>query len=239
MSSPPFAVSLVVLDVDGTLVDFVGAMRAALRAGAERIGERAGTAVTTQWLWDVRNSVAVDPAWRARSLAEIRHESFRRAYSALDVGDEAAVEELRDLYYRVRDEHMTVFPDVEDGLRALRDLGLPLIAASNGNLDLASVGLDRYFEATHYADEVGFAKPDPAFFASAVERGGGEPSTSLAIGDRLDNDYHPARAAGLHAVLLDRQGAVTEGEVLRVAALTELPSLIEPSRPAGSGAARD
>ena len=55
---------------------------------------------------------------------------------------------------------------------------------------------------------------------------GGQPETTLAIGDRLDNDYRPARAAGLHAVLLDRANRVEDASILRVRSLSELPELL-------------
>ena len=113
---------------------------------------------------------------------------------------------------------------------ALRAAGLTLIAASNGNLDLDVPGLARYFDATLFAEDADFLKPDPRFFAQAVERGGGTPATAAAVGDRLDNDYEPARAAGLHTVLIDRDGEVSDPAVLRIGALTELPGLLAPLR---------
>ena len=189
MSGPPFLVSLVILDVDGTLVDFVGAMRAGLDAAAAVVSERAGgVEAAPERLREVRNEVARDPSWRGRPLWDVRQESFRRALAAFEVTDPRAVDEVRDLYYRVRDEAMVVFPDVEEALTELRRLGLRLVAASNGNLPLAPVGLDGYFEATHYAEDVGVSKPDPAFFTLAVARAEGSAETTLAVGDRLDND---------------------------------------------------
>ena len=227
MSAPPFAVSLVIFDVDGTLVDFRAGLDAGLDAVASEVAARAGgVEVDRRRLQDLRNAVARDPEWRARPLVAIRRESFRRILDAFDIDEPGALDQVQDRYYRVRDEGMAVFPDVKPVLAELRARGLPLVAASNGNLSLPSVGLGGYFAATHYAEEVGLSKPDPAFFAKAVERMGGRPETTLAIGDRLDNDYHPARAAGLHAVLLDRAGRVEDASILRVRSLSELPGLL-------------
>ena len=227
MSGPPFAVSLVIFDVDGTLVDFTGAIDAGLEAVASEVSARAGgVEVDPRQLRALRNEVGRDPAWRGRRPVAIRRESFRRILEAFDIEEPRALDEMHDRYYRVRDEATTVFPDVEAVLAELRDRGLPLVAASNGNVPLASVGLDSYFGATHYAEDVGLSKPDPAFFATAVERMGGRPETTLAIGDRVDNDYRPARAAGLHAVLLDRANRVEDSSILRVRSLSELPALL-------------
>ena len=227
MSGPPFAVSLVIFDVDGTLVDFTGAIDAGLNAVAGEVSRRAGgVEVDPRQLQALRNEVGRDPEWRGRRLVAIRRESFRRILDAFDIDEPRALDELHDRYYRVRDEAMVVFPDVEPVLAELRDRGVPLVAASNGNVWLPSVGLGGYFGATHYAEDVGLSKPDPAFFATAVERMGGRPEATLAIGDRLDNDYHPARAAGLHAVLLDRADRVEDASILRVRSLSELPGLL-------------
>ena len=78
-----------------------------------------------------------------------------------------------------------------------------------------------------FRSEVGAQKPDPRFYALALERFGLAPDRVLVVGDRLDNDYEPARAAGLHAVLIDRNDVVTDASVVRIRALTELPRLIE------------
>ena len=228
MSAPPFAVSHVILDVDGTLVDYVPAIRAGLDAVAAEVSARTGRDdVRPEELWAIRNEVAVDPAWRERSLNAIRRESFRRVLAAYAVAEDA-LEELHDRYYLARDAAVTVFPEVEPALAALRARGLTLVAASNGNVPLEAHGLDGYFAGTHYAEDVGVRKPDPGFFALAVERAGVSAAASLAVGDRLDNDYEPARAAGLHAVLVDRANRVEDAAVVRVRALDELAALLAP-----------
>ena len=224
---PPFSVSLVIFDVDGTLVDFSRAIDGGLAVVAQEVSRRAGgVEVDPKQLQAMRNEVVRDPAWRGRQLVAIRRESFRRILEAFEIEEPGALDELHDRYYRARDEAMAVFPDAEPVLAGLRARGLTLVAASNGNVSLPAVGLGGYFAATHYAEEVGISKPDPAFFASAVERMGGRPETTLAIGDRLDNDYHPARAAGLHSVFLDRADRVEDASILRVRSLGELPTLL-------------
>lgn len=229
MSRPPFAVSHVIFDIDGTLVDYVPAIRAGLDAVAAAVSARTGRSdVRPGQLWAIRNEVAVDPAWRDRSLDAIRRESFRRVLVAYDA-DEDARDELHDRYYGARNAAITVFPEVEPVLAALRQRGLTLVAASNGDVRLDSHGLGGYFAETHYADDVGLRKPDPGFFALVVERAGATAAASLAVGDRLDNDYEPARAAGLQAVLVDRADRTRDDAVIRVRALTELAALLAPA----------
>ncbi|MGL1668916.1 HAD family hydrolase, partial [Vibrio parahaemolyticus] len=50
----------------------------------------------------------------------------------------------------------------------------------------------------------GVAKPDPGFFDRIIDAAG-QPASAIAyIGDRLDNDVGPARAAGMRAIRLRR-----------------------------------
>lgn len=65
-------------------------------------------------------------------------------------------------------------------------------------------GLDRFFELWNVSEDVGLEKPDPALYAHAVA-GAGVPAEGCAmVGDRLDRDVRPARAAGLRTVWILR-----------------------------------
>ena len=116
-------------------------------------------------------------------------ESLRRVLARLGVDGEAAAEEVATLFFRTRNETTPVYDDVREALTGLRAAGLTLIAASNGNLDLAVPGLDGYFDATLFADEAKHLKPRPALLragdrargrAAGEHSGGGRPA-----GERL------------------------------------------------------
>ncbi len=61
-------------------------------------------------------------------------------------------------------------------------------------------GLDAYFEVWGVSDDVGLEKPDPALFAHVLLRAGVAPPKSVMVGDRLDYDVRPAKAAGMRTV---------------------------------------
>lgn len=227
MSGPPFEVSHIVFDIDGTLTDYRAAIVAGLEAVAGHLRERAdGIDLSIDDLGVLRNGVAADPAWHDRTLQEIRRESFRRVLEAFGDPEGVTVDEVAEVYYRTRDATMVVFPEVEATLDALRDRGFTLTTASNGTFPLARVGLDRYFSAMQYSRDIGVRKPDPGFFRRAAEQGGSDPKRTLAVGDRYDNDYEPARAAGLHAVLVDRFDRSEGLDVVSVGALDELLPMV-------------
>ena len=227
MSGPPFEVSHIVFDIDGTLTDYRAAIFAGLEAVAGHLRQRAdGIDLTIDDLGVLRNGVVADPAWHDRTLQEIRRESFRRVLEAFGNPEGVTVDEVAEVYYRTRDATMVVFPEVEATLDALRDRGFTLTTASNGTFPLARVGLDRYFSAMQYSRDIGVRKPDPSFFRRAAEQGGSEPTRTLAVGDRYDNDYEPALAAGLHAVLVDRFDRSEGLDVVSVGALDELLPMV-------------
>ncbi|GAA3750923.1 HAD superfamily hydrolase (TIGR01549 family) [Spinactinospora alkalitolerans] len=99
-----------------------------------------------------------------------------------------------------------LYPDVRLALEELRDAGLQVLVAGNqppqAGHALEAMGLP--VDAVHISDVWGVAKPDPAFFTRLCEESGHAAGEILYVGDRVDNDVLPAKAAGMRAVLLRR-----------------------------------
>jgi putative hydrolase of the HAD superfamily len=122
--------------------------------------------------------------------------------------------------------HWTLYPEVPGVLAALRAMGLKLVVVSNWDSTLPSLlarlGLGDAFDDVLASAVVGASKPDRGIFDEALRRAGVAPGAALHVGDSLVDDYHGARAAGLHALLVDRAGRAPEGyETIR--SLSELP----------------
>lgn len=119
-----------------------------------------------------------------------------------------------------------VMPGVPEALETLRAAGLQLVVVSNsdGTVDrgLTAVGLRAHLDAVVDSHRVGFEKPDPRIFQLAIERSGADPRRTLHVGDLYDADVVGARAAGLHALLLDPFG---DWEGVPCARLPDLPAL--------------
>jgi HAD superfamily hydrolase (TIGR01549 family) len=100
-----------------------------------------------------------------------------------------------------------LYPDARPALSELVAAGYRVAVLANQpasrSAELRALGIQP--EVLAMSDEIGVAKPDPAFFARALELMGNAPPERVAyVGDRVDNDVLPAIAAGLRAVWLRR-----------------------------------
>jgi putative hydrolase of the HAD superfamily len=118
------------------------------------------------------------------------------------------------------------YPEVPDVLARLRAGGARLAVVSNWDVSLHDVlertGLRPLVDAVVISAELGVAKPDPAIFRAALDRLGAAADDAVHVGDSLEHDVAGARAAGLEAVLVARNGVVAPAGVRTVASLAEL-----------------
>ncbi len=155
--------------------------------------------------------------------------TLEEAGVAPSAATEAALEELAT-YHRQENLWESVPADVMPTLKRLRDLGLKLVVVSNANGRLRHlfdrVGLTSALDILFDSHEEGVEKPDPRLFQIALERAHGRPETTLHVGDLYHVDVAGARAAGLHAVLLDIAGLYDGCDCPRIRALADLPATI-------------
>jgi putative hydrolase of the HAD superfamily len=119
------------------------------------------------------------------------------------------------------------YPEVPAVLAALRARGARLVVVSNWDVSLhgvlADTGLAPLLDAAITSAECGTAKPEPAIFARALELAGGvAPQEALHVGDLLAVDVAGARAAGIGAVLVTRDGTPAPAGVRAIADLRGL-----------------
>jgi HAD superfamily hydrolase (TIGR01549 family) len=137
----------------------------------------------------------------------------------------AALAELHT-YHTANNLWEFVPDDVYPALTALREMGLRLTIVSNANgtlcAHLARIGLDRYVDCVLDSYDEKVEKPDPRFFAIALERSGGRRESTIHVGDLYNVDIVGARNAGLRGVLLDQANLRPDADCPRVQSLAEL-----------------
>ncbi len=126
-----------------------------------------------------------------------------------------------------RHENFFLYEDALPVLADLRDRGLKIGLISNGQRDLEEF-------AVHHGLEVdamigsrahGRVKPDPSIFVAALAALGTAAEETAMVGDSYEDDIEGARALGIRAILLDRDG-LRPGELDRIDTLLALPAAL-------------
>jgi HAD superfamily hydrolase (TIGR01549 family) len=177
--------------------------------------------------------------WRGQPHRRI-FEIFR---PDLDLATARRQRQAQGWRYDFRPEDL--YPDAIPCLTALREQGMKVVISGNQPLE-AEAALTRLgLPADVIASSAGWgvAKPAAGFFAKVIEAAG-EPAHAIAyVGDRLDNDVLPARAAGMMAVFLRRgpwgwmhaEHPDIARAHLQIDTLAALPELLIRPPPVGGG----
>ncbi len=216
---------MVLIDVDGTLVDSVPDLAYCVDEMMKQLGmpER-GEAAVRNW---VGNGV---PRLVERALA-----------NDLDgVPDKALYDKaypiFLDLYAENTSKRSVLYPGVEEGLEYLKStdarLGCVTNKASQFTLPLLKdLGIYDDFEIVIAGDTLPQKKPHPAPLLHAAKELGVEPVDSLMIGDSK-SDVEASRAAGFRIVCMSY--GYNHGEDIRkyspdavIDSMAELPGLFE------------
>jgi len=120
----------------------------------------------------------------------------------------------------------TAFDDAREALLAARARGQRAIVVSNWDVSLLEVlelvGLAPLLHGVVTSAAIGARKPSPAIFEHALALAGAAPGQAIHVGDSLEEDVAGARACGIAAVLLRRDGEPGPAGVATIASLTQL-----------------
>lgn len=227
-------VKAVVFDLDDTLFDHTGSAVEALRLWLwlPTVGVQPSDESIARWFAAEERHVA---EWRAGrvSWAEQRRGRLREVLphaSSLIAGD---LDALFNGYLARYEAAWRAFPDVEETLAALAACGVRVGILTNGataqqGAKLVAIGLADRFEFVLTTEDLGVAKPQPDAYLAACRGFGLAPSAVMHVGDLPDLDVAAPRKAGLHALLIDREGTHGDADALR--SLRELPGRLRDDR---------
>jgi putative hydrolase of the HAD superfamily len=107
-----------------------------------------------------------------------------------------------------RHENFELYDDVPGALAALRAAGLCIGLVSNSARDVRefarhhALDVDAGISSFHH----GRTKPHASIFRAVLDLLGVEPTDAAMVGDTIADDIDGARALGMQAILLDREG---------------------------------
>ncbi|HAS8423692.1 TPA: 5-amino-6-(5-phospho-D-ribitylamino)uracil phosphatase YigB [Vibrio vulnificus] len=150
----------------------------------------------SDWSQLKRDVAASSPQLRS-DVTQLRHQQLTEAFLRLGY-DVAAAQQAADegvavaLYWR---SQLVVPSETHRVMRLLADK-LPLVAITNGNVDVAAIGLQGYFQAVLKAGPDGVAKPAGDLFQRAEQILQLPAQRILHVGDHLLSDVHGANLHG-------------------------------------------
>ncbi|XOZ32479.1 HAD family hydrolase [Halomonadaceae bacterium KBTZ08] len=218
---------MIILDIDGTLIDHAYAEQQAAQAfGAFYAEALPGySEATFPKLWREASEQHMREFLAGTiSFAEQRIRRIRTVFDdpSLSKGD---AEALFNRYLAFYEAAWELFPDVLPFLAywARQDRLAVLSDGSQAQQErkLEKTGIRGFFQAVVTAEMVGVGKPDARIFQAACDQLRVHPSEASYIGDRLDKDARGAQSAGVRGVWLNREGATTVGDVPMIRSLSE------------------
>ena len=150
----------------------------------------------------LRDAVAVANPQLAHDFTAQRKLSLIQAL--VESGHAAELAEVAFTAFHAARNRVDLYPDVDCALDRLV-AHAPLAAVTNGNADLAQIGLQHRFRFALGAREHGAGKPDPGIFLAACQRLGVAPGHTLHVGDDPELDVAGAARAGLRTCWINRR----------------------------------
>lgn len=197
----------VCFDLDNTLWDVWPVIRRAEQAMYDLLAlryPRVVASLTVEAMRAAREQTAAAYPQMRHDFTFLRKQTLRD--HAREFGyAESMVEEAFEAFIQARNE-VVLYDDVLPGLEQLRTR-YRLFSASNGNADLARIGLAHYFERSIAARQAGVMKPDPGIFHKVIEGTGLAPREVAYVGDDPELDVEGARRAGMQPVWINRVDA--------------------------------
>jgi phosphoglycolate phosphatase len=223
-ASFPLAVKMVMIDLDGTLIDTVPDLAAAANRMLADLG-RPAWGIEHYRAW-IGNGV---PRFVKRALTgDMQAEPEPKLF-------EQALEPFRRHYGEAVSELSRPYPGVVEALEQLTDQGYSLACITNKAESftlplLKNLALDFYFELVLSGDSLPKQKPDPLPLQHACRHFGIDTAHGVLVGDS-SNDVHAARAARMPVICVTY--GYNHGHDIRqslpdavVESLTEIPQYL-------------
>lgn len=186
---------MILLDVDGTLVDSVPDLAYCVDAMMERLGRAPyGEAVVRDWVGN-----GVERLVRRALIGKLDGEPDEADF-------EHALPVFLELYRDNTSGRSFLYPGIREGLDYLQGAGYPLGCVTNKAAQfteplLRHLGVYDYFDIVVSGDTLPRKKPDPMPLLHAAQHFGVDPGDALMVGDSV-SDVKAARAAGFRIVCM-------------------------------------
>jgi putative hydrolase of the HAD superfamily len=205
---PIGAIRAICFDLDNTLWEIEPVLNRAERILADWLGRRyprIPLRFTPAGMLEVRAALLAEQPDQGHDLSFLRRETLARCAAA--VGYERDMAHEAFAVWHVARNQVEPYVDVVPVLEELK-ARFRLASLTNGNADLAVIGLAHHFEFSFSAGALGYAKPDPRAYAALADALTLKPAEILFVGDEPHADVDGPRTAGMQTVWVNRAGVV-------------------------------
>lgn len=142
--------------------------------------------------------------WPDIPLEDIFSQLYR---SKGQIPDESLICQTTRMFRVCSTEYIRLYDDTIRVLEALKSAGKKLYLLSNAQggftrPELASLGIDHYFQEIFISSEKGRSKPDPEFLHELISSQGIKPSAAVLIGNDLTSDIQVAESCNIDSMYL-------------------------------------
>lgn len=197
-------IKLVTLDLDNTLWPVAEVIIRAEKSASDYLQTRfpeLAESLSVPALHKMRDQLVINQAHYWKNLTQLRLDMQIKAMTASGVDLTTAQKEAQnafDVFYQERNR-VCFFPHALDVLTTLGQ-HYTLGALSNGNANIALIGLADYFDFHLNAEMLGEAKPHRLMFQAALEKAGASATQAVHVGDNPYEDIEGARRAGFGSI---------------------------------------
>ena len=182
-------IAAAIIDLDGTMLDTAPDFHVAINR------MRADFDLAPLTLQTIIGFVGKGSENLIRRVLSVDHPSAQ-----VEARFDTALASYLDHYLAINGDYTTLYPEVIEGLQAMRAMGLRLACVTNKPIAFAlplleKTGLRGFFELVYGGDSLPKKKPDPMPLLQVCREFNLQPAQVVAIGDS-SNDALAARAAG-------------------------------------------
>lgn len=162
---------------------------------------------TLRWWYEVKVAVATEDPWLPNDVTQWRFKQIERGLYLLGYQESQAKQAASDAIdevLRLRSDFSV--PQHSHQVLAQLASRLPLVAITNGNVDVEKIGLSSYFSLVLKAGPDGYAKPHSQLFNKAQAFLSVPAKHILHVGDHLISDVAGAKQSGFQACWYNDQG---------------------------------
>lgn len=144
--------------------------------------------------------------------------------------------EFMNKYYQPVTDQITLIKGAIETVRFFKDKKLKIGLISNTIFpekfhlrELKRFGLFQFFDLILFSSEVGYKKPHPKIFETALKGLDIKPNSAVFVGDRLEEDIGGAQKVGMSTVLIPKEGRDYSAPVIpdaKIKGINELPDAV-------------